>query len=193
MIHLLLATQNPHKVKEIQAVLPEGVRASGIDDLVKSELEETGVTLEENALQKARKIYQLTGNPTLSDDSGLEVVALNNAPGVYSARYAGLQKDDQANNAKLLKELLNVGQRHARFRTVLAFIDNTGEYLFEGIVNGVIASEPRGGNGFGYDPLFVPDGESRTFAEMTSDEKNGLSHRSKAVKAWAEWMSKRNQ
>lgn len=193
MIHLVLATQNLHKITEIQAVLPKDIQASGINDLVKSELEETGTTLEENALQKARIIYQLTGNPTLSDDSGLEVLALNYAPGVYSARYAGLEKDDQANNAKLLQELREVEQRHARFRAVLAFIDGTGEYLFEGIVNGVIATEPLGNNGFGYDPLFIPDEETRTFAQMTSDEKNRLSHRSKAVKAWAQWMSKRNQ
>jgi XTP/dITP diphosphohydrolase len=193
MIHLVLATQNLHKITEIQAVLPKDIQASGINDLVKSELEETGTTLEENALQKARVIYQLTGNPTLSDDSGLEVLALNYAPGVYSDRYAGLEKDDQANNAKLLQELREVEQRHARFRAVLAFIDGTGEYLFEGIVNGVIATEPLGNNGFGYDPLFIPDEETRTFAQMTSDEKNRLSHRSKAVKAWAQWMSKRNQ
>lgn len=193
MITILLATQNPYKIKEIQAVLPAGITASGIDDLVKSELEETGTTLEENALQKARKIFQLTGKPTLSDDSGLEVVALNNAPGVYSARYAGPQKDDQSNNAKLLQELRSEVTRHARFRTVLAFIDETGEYLFEGIVNGVIGSELLGSNGFGYDPLFIPDGETRTFAQMPGDEKNRLSHRSKAVKAWAQWVASRNQ
>jgi XTP/dITP diphosphohydrolase len=193
MMHLLLATQNLHKIKEIQSVLPKDIQASGINDLVKSELEEIGTTLEENALQKARKIYQLTGNPTLSDDSGLEVFALNNAPGVYSARYAGPERDDRANNARLLDELKHGLAREARFRTVLAFIDGAGEYLFEGIVNGVIATEPRGNNGFGYDPLFIPDEETRTFAQMTSDEKNRLSHRSKAVKAWAQWMSKRNQ
>jgi XTP/dITP diphosphohydrolase len=193
MMHLLLATQNLHKIKEIQSVLPKDIQASGINDLVKSELEEIGTTLEENALQKARKIYQLTGNPTLSDDSGLEVFALNNAPGVYSARYAGPERDDRANNARLLDELKHGLTREARFRTVLAFIDGAGEYLFEGIVNGVIATEPRGNNGFGYDPLFIPDEETRTFAQMTSDEKNRLSHRSKAVKAWAQWMSKRNQ
>lgn len=189
MITILLATQNPYKIQEIQAVLPAGIKASGIDEVVKNELEETGFTLEENALQKARKIYQLTGNSTLSDDSGLEVAALDNAPGVYSARYAGPQKDDQANNAKLLQELRFEVIRHARFRTVLAFIDQTGEYLFEGIVNGVIASELRGSNGFGYDPLFIPEGETRTFAQMTAEEKNRLSHRSKAVMAWAQWMA----
>ena len=146
----------------------------------KEEIPETGTTLEENALQKAATIYQHEGHPAFADDTGLEVDALDGKPGVHTARFAGEDATDQENVRKLLNDLQREENRKARFRTVIALIMNNKEELFEGTVEGTIAHEPSGDKGFGYDPVFIPEGYDRTFAEMTLEEKNQLSHRSRA-------------
>ncbi len=186
---IYFASANKNKIKEINALLPESFTVHGIADLIQGDLEETGSTLEENALMKARAIFKLTGVHSFADDTGLEVHALNNAPGVYSARYAGSQRNDQDNIQKLLEELRNKSSRKAQFRTVIAFVDGKQEKLFEGVVEGTISFQPSGNMGFGYDPVFIPEGESRTFAEMTLEEKNGISHRARAFRAFADFMS----
>ena len=165
----------------------ESMRSLGINE----DIPEDQQTLEGNALQKARFLYDRTGESCFADDTGLEVDALNGAPGVYSARYAGEAKNSLDNMALLLKNMSGIQNRKARFRTVIALILDGKEYLFEGIVNGTIAEEPRGTAGFGYDPLFVPDGYSTTFAEMDSDAKNAISHRGRAVEKLAAFLLKR--
>jgi XTP/dITP diphosphohydrolase len=146
------------------------------------EIEENETTLEGNALIKAKTIFKSLQENCFADDSGLLVDALNGEPGVYSARYAGSQKNDNDNMNKLLDKLKDIENRKAQFKTVLALILNEKEYLFEGIVHGVIAHEKKGTQGFGYDPIFIPDGYSKTFAELTSSEKSTISHRSIALK-----------
>jgi XTP/dITP diphosphohydrolase len=179
---LIFATNNQHKVEEIRSVLPDSfsiitLKEAGID----IDIPEPHDTLEENAAEKARTIYQLTGINCFSEDTGLEVFALNKEPGVKSARYAGADKSFQKNIDKLLINLKNHRDRSARFRTVVCLILEGKEYFFEGVSEGKIIEERRGQEGFGYDPVFVPVGEERTFAEMTLQEKNRFSHRSKAV------------
>lgn len=154
------------------------------------DLPEDGETLEVNALQKARFVHRRTGLPCLSDDSGLEVLALEGRPGVRSARYAGEQKDADANMRLLLREMEGGEDRRARFRTVLAWVTTEGEHLFEGSVEGLITSAPRGAHGFGYDPLFTPVDHERTFAEMSLEEKQGLSHRGKALRQWLGFLQR---
>lgn len=165
----------------------ESMRSLGINE----DIPEDQQTLEGNALQKARFLYDRTGESCFADDTGLEVDALNGAPGVYSARYAGEAKNSLDNMALLLKNMSGIQNRKARFRTVIALILDGKEYLFEGIVNGTITEEPRGTAGFGYDPLFVPDGYSTTFAEMDSEAKNAISHRGRAVEKLAAFLLKR--
>ena len=165
----------------------ESMRSLGINE----DIPEDQQTLEGNALQKARFLYDRTGESCFADDTGLEVDALNGAPGVYSARYAGEAKNSLDNMALLLKNMSGIQNRKARFRTVIALILDGKEYLFEGVVNGTIAEEPRGTAGFGYDPLFVPDGYSTTFAEMDSEAKNAISHRGRAVEKLAAFLLKR--
>ena len=165
----------------------ESMRSLGINE----DIPEDKQTLEGNALQKARFLYDRTGESCFADDTGLEVDALNGAPGVYSARYAGEAKNSLDNMALLLKNMSGIQNRKARFRTVIALILDGKEYLFEGIVNGTITEEPRGTAGFGYDPLFVPDGYSTTFAEMDSEAKNAISHRGRAVEKLAAFLLKR--
>lgn len=165
----------------------ESMRSLGINE----DIPEDQLTLQGNALQKARFLYDRTGESCFADDTGLEVDALNGAPGVYSARYAGEAKNSLDNMAQLLKNMSGIQNRKARFRTVIALILDGKEYLFEGIVNGTIAEEPRGTAGFGYDPLFVPDGYSTTFAEMDSEAKNAISHRGRAVEKLAAFLLKR--
>ena len=148
---------------------------------ITEEIPETQPTIEGNALQKARYVYEHTGLNCFADDTGLEVEALNGAPGVYSARYAGEHVSYADNNVLLLKNLAGCENRKARFRTVIALIVDGKEYLFEGRVEGAIATEPHGEGGFGYDPLFVPEGSQLTFAEMSSEAKNKISHRGRAV------------
>ena len=187
---LVFATNNQHKLDEIRKI------TNGLTEIVSlaeinchDDIPETADTLEGNALQKARYIKEHFGLDCFADDTGLEVEALHNSPGVFSARYAGPGHDSEANMNKLLQELQDKDNRKARFRTVIALIMNGKEYLFEGIINGTIAREKRGGSGFGYDPLFVPDNYSQTFAEMGNDIKNQISHRAQAVKKLTTFLS----
>ena len=179
---MYFASQNKNKIREISALLPAGFEVKGIDDVTSSELEETGATLEENALQKASFVAAATGEAAFADDTGLEVEALNGAPGVISARYAGEQKNAADNIAKILREMEGVENRKAQFRTVIALVKEGETHLFEGKVEGTIAAAPCGEQGFGYDPIFIPNGSSRTFAEMSLEEKNQWSHRARALK-----------
>lgn len=180
---LLFATHNAHKVQEIKMLLPKNVNLVSLHDLqYTQDIAETAHTLKENALLKAQHVHKKFNLNCLADDSGLEVEALNGAPGVHSARYAGLQKNDADNNAKLLRELQDKNNRNACFKTVLALIFESKEYLFEGTIQGTILHEKRGEQGFGYDPLFMPLGHDKTFAEMSAFEKNSISHRALAVK-----------
>jgi len=185
---LVLATQNPNKVKEIQAVLPSTWSVTtALEAGIAEELPETGDTLDANAREKAAFLQEYTGGFALSDDSGLEVDALDGAPGVYSARYGGPEKDDALNRAALLRAMDGQTQRSARFRTVMAWATPTGMTTYEGVVEGTLLTAERGTGGFGYDALFVPiDGDGRTFAEMSVDEKKAMSHRSRALRAWME-------
>jgi XTP/dITP diphosphohydrolase len=185
---LVLATQNPNKVKEIQAVLPSTWSVTtALEAGITEELPETGETLDANAREKAAFLQEYTGGFALSDDSGLEVDALDGAPGVYSARYGGPEKDDALNRAALLRAMDGQTQRSARFRTVMAWATPTGMSTYEGVVEGTLLTAERGTGGFGYDALFVPiDGDGRTFAEMSVDEKKAMSHRSRALRAWME-------
>lgn len=181
MMELVFATQNPHKAREIEAKLGDGFTIISLDTLgITEEIPETAPTLEGNALMKARYVYEKTGRNCFADDTGLEVEALNGEPGVYSARYAGLQKNPEDNIRLLLEKLQPHSNRKARFRTVIALIIEGKEYTFDGIAEGEIINSKRGEEGFGYDPVFVPAGHTRTFAEMSLDEKNELSHRAKA-------------
>lgn len=183
---LVAATANPHKLAEIAAILGSSVellpRPSGL-----GEIAEDGDTLEANARLKATAVCSHTGQPAVADDTGLEVAALGGAPGVRSARYAGEHADDTDNRIRLLAELEGVADRSARFRTVAVVVFPDGrELLAEGTVSGTIASAPQGDHGFGYDPVFVPDGgDGRTFAEMSADEKNAVSHRGRAFRSLA--------
>lgn len=181
MMELVFATQNPHKAREIEAKLGDGFTIISLDTLgITEEIPETAPTLEGNALMKARYVYEKTGRNCFADDTGLEVEALNGEPGVYSARYAGLQKNPEDNIRLLLEKLQPHSNRKARFRTVIALIIEGKEYTFDGIAEGEIINSKRGEEGFGYDPVFVPVGHTRTFAEMSLEEKNELSHRAKA-------------
>lgn len=180
---LIFATNNAHKLSEVQAVLGPSFelvtpRMCGIEE----EIPETAETLEGNARQKARYLYERTGLDCFADDTGLEVEALNGAPGVHSARYATDGHDFAANNRLLLKNLEGETNRRARFRTAICLIEGGEERLFEGIVEGHIIDHESGSEGFGYDPLFVPEGYDCTFAEMSGDEKNAISHRGRAVR-----------
>lgn len=186
---IVFATNNAHKLLEVSQTLGEAFtlvtpRECGITE----DIPEDEPTLEGNALAKARYIRSRTGLDCFADDTGLEVEALGGEPGVRSARYATDGHDDEANKRLLLERLAAKDNRRARFRTAIALIDGDGEHLFEGIVEGHIAREEHGSDGFGYDPLFVPEGEERTFAEMTAEEKNAISHRGRAVRRLAEYL-----
>lgn len=188
-MEIIFATQNPNKLREIASLMPEGITLSGLDAArFKEELPETGDTLEANALQKARYVWEVMGQACFADDTGLEVRALDGRPGVYSARYAGEQKSADDNIVKLLSELENSSDRNARFRTVIAFIDESGEHLFEGIVEGTVIPEKRGTKGFGYDPVFVAEEMTKTFAELEMEEKNKVSHRKRAFQKLVEFL-----
>lgn len=186
---LLFATNNAHKLSEVQAVLgPTFELTTPRDCGITEEIPETCDTLESNASQKAHYLYDRTGLDCFADDTGLEVMALDGAPGVHSARYATDGHDFTANNRLLLKNLEGVTDRRARFRTVIALLLDGQEYRFEGIVEGRIIDHEIGHEGFGYDPLFVPDGFDKTFAEMTADEKNAVSHRGRAVRKLVDFL-----
>lgn len=189
---IFLASGNRHKIEELRQMLsPLGIDLKSTMDVDDAEeVVEDLPTLEGNALKKARYWHRKTGVPSLSDDTGLEVDALEGAPGVYSARYAGenVSYDDNVN--KLLGELEGVANRSARFRTVMAFVTGEEEYLFEGICEGKIIAEKKGKKGFGYDPVFVPEEYEKTFAELSSTEKNRISHRGRALQKFIEFIEK---
>ncbi|MEX2344730.1 MAG: RdgB/HAM1 family non-canonical purine NTP pyrophosphatase [Balneolaceae bacterium] len=189
---LLLASANSHKIEELLQVLnPLGVELKstldfpGAEDVVEDQPDLNG-----NALKKARHWFKKTGLPSLADDTGLEVEALDGAPGVYSARYAGENVTYQDNVDKLLSELKGHSNRNAQFRTVIAFVNGSEEHLFEGICEGEITPAERGEKGFGYDPVFQPEGYEKTFAELEAEEKNKISHRGQAVQKFIEFLKK---
>ncbi|MCF2593155.1 non-canonical purine NTP diphosphatase [Bacteroides caecigallinarum] len=190
MKKLVFATNNAHKLEEIRAILGNKVEILSLNDInCHADIPETADTLQGNAALKAQYIYENYGLDCFADDTGLEVEALNGAPGIYSARYAGGEgHDSEANMKKLLSEMQDKDNRKARFRTVICLIEGGEEHFFEGIVNGSIIRERKGGAGFGYDPVFMPDGYSETFAEMGNDEKNKISHRARAVKKLCEYL-----
>lgn len=206
---IVFATNNAHKLSEIRNILGDSIEVLSLKDIgCDVDIPETGTTLEDNALQKAQYIYDHYHMDCFADDTGLEVEALNGAPGIYSARYASMDStttaashDSEANMARLLKELGNHNNRKARFRTVIALIQKKDicpcgctsikeVHKFEGIVEGQIIRERRGGEGFGYDPIFQPDGYDQTFAELGMDIKNHISHRARAVQKLAEYLKK---
>ena len=179
---LVVATNNAHKLEEISAILGTEMELLSLKDIqCEADIPETADTLEGNARQKARYIYDNYQMDCFADDTGLEVESLNGAPGVFSARYAGEGHDSEANMQKLLHELEGKENRKAQFRTAICLIMEGKEYLFEGIMKGEIIEEKRGGAGFGYDPIFVPEGFDKTFAELGNDIKNTISHRALAV------------
>ena len=210
MNKIVFATNNQHKLEEIRSILGDDFEVLSLSDIgCHEDIPETSDTLEGNATQKAQYVFDKYGYDCFADDSGLEVDALGGEPGIYSARYAALDGDDsishdsEANMAKLLRKLEGVENRKARFRTVIALIttkDNSpsligregvGLLLFEGIVNGSIISERRGGEGFGYDPIFQPEGYDKTFAELGSEIKNHISHRARAVEKLAHYLKEK--
>lgn len=179
---IVFATGNPYKVQEVGAVLKDRYKIKSLQDIgCTVDLPETSPSLEGNALQKARYVYEHFSVNCFSEDTGLEIEALNGEPGVYTARYAGPQRDAKDNMDLVLQKLQHQENRRARFRTVVALIIEGEEFTFEGIVNGRIARAKKGGGGFGYDPIFIPEGHSRTFAELPAEEKNKISHRARAV------------
>ena len=189
---LIFATHNKHKLEEVKLLLNNEINLLSLTDIsFFDEIPEEEDTLEGNARQKAKFIFDLYHQDCFSDDTGLEVLSLNGAPGVHSARYAGEGHNDAMNRRKLLEQLKGKQNRTARFRTVVALWWKGTEYLFEGIVKGEIIAEERGDNGFGYDSLFVPEGYDKTFAEMGEKEKNEISHRGKAIKKLAQFLEER--
>jgi XTP/dITP diphosphohydrolase len=189
-MHIIFATNNENKLKEIRDILGKSFELISLGDLnLEKDIPEDGATLEENSLFKARYIHKSTGMNVFADDTGLEIEALNGQPGVHSARFAGEEKNSGANIEKVLSLLVNIENRKARFRTVIALIFKGKEYLFEGTVFGKITKEKRGSKGFGYDPVFIPEGENITFAEMSLDKKNSISHRAKAFEELKEFLS----
>ena len=197
---LLFATANKNKLREAAEILGDMVQVISPSELnIHADVEETGETLQDNSILKARTLYDLSGLDCFADDTGLEVEVLNGAPGVLTARYAAcfpggaLPHDSEANMNRLLEELSEYStpeSRRARFRTVITLIYEGRQYCFEGIVSGTIAQEKAGNGGFGYDPIFIPDGfGGRTMAEISEDEKNAISHRGRALRAMAEFLS----
>lgn len=191
-MQLLMSTGNQHKLEEARNLLEAlGFKIIGLSDLEDDfhDVVEDLETLEGNAMKKAREIWEIAQMPTFSDDTGLEVDALDGAPGVYSARYAGEEADANANRKKMLSAMKGASSRAAKFRTVIAFIDGKREYLFEGVCEGRITEIERGEKGFGYDKIFEPLELKKTFAEMSLVEKQEVSHRGKALKAFSEFLS----
>ena len=196
---IVLATRNKNKVEEIKQILKmyledeifSQIEFLSSDDFQIPEIEEDGETYEENALKKAREVYKFTGLPSIADDSGIEVEILGGRPGVFSARYAGEGATDEENNKKLLKELENVPieERKAKFKCVIAYVDSVEERIFYAETLGKVIFEPLGDGGFGYDPLFLPDGFDLTYAQLPREVKNRISHRSKALKKFAEFFT----
>ena len=180
---LVFATNNRHKLEEVRAILGNKIEVLSLNDIdCHDDIPETADTLQGNALIKARHIYDKYGLDCFADDTGLEVEALGGAPGVYSARYAGEECNSEANMRKLLESLTGKTNRNAQFRTVIALIIEGEERLFNGIVKGTIATEKKGDSGFGYDTVFVPEGHTESFAQMSSEMKNSMSHRFRATR-----------
>lgn len=189
---LVFATHNPGKLREVQRLLPESIQLLSLDDIgCTEEIPENADTLEENALAKAQYVREKYGLNCFADDTGLLTDALDGAPGVWSARYAGPEKDSIQNMKKLLRELEGESNRAAHFKTVIALILDDETYYFSGIAEGTITENAAGSEGFGYDPIFQPEGESRTFAEMTLAEKNRISHRAKALEKLSYFLKNR--
>lgn len=195
MKKLVFATNNAHKLEEIRAILGDKVEILSLNDInCHADIPETADTLEGNAELKAAYIYTNYGLDCFADDTGLEVEALNGAPGIYSARYAGGEgHDSEANMKKLLTEMAGKTNRNAQFRTAICLIEKGNKHLFEGIVEGRIIEAKRGNSGFGYDPVFIPEGYNETFAEMGNTEKNKISHRARAVAALCEYLQNEEQ
>ncbi len=192
-MELVFATNNKYKLEEVSEILKDKYRLLSLSEIgCLDDIPETSNTIEGNALQKARFIFEKFGVGCFADDTGLEVDVLDGRPGVFSARYAGEGCSYNDNVVKLLGELQGLQNRNARFRTVIALISNGKEHLFEGIINGHITDRPLGKAGFGYDPVFVPEGYDQTFAEMTFDLKNRISHRAIAVEKLAGWLGVRS-
>ncbi len=189
-MRICFATNNRHKVAEVSTLLPEQFTLLTLHEIgCEEELPEEQDTLEGNSLQKAQYVFERYGIACVADDTGLEVKALNGRPGVYSARYAGTESDSEANMAKLLEEMAEQTDREAQFRTIITLILPDGAiHQFEGKVEGFISEERSGMEGFGYDPLFVPAGFDKSFAQMTSGEKNEISHRGKAVRKLIDFL-----
>lgn len=195
MKKLVFATNNPHKLEEIRAILGSKLEILSLADIgCDADIPETAETLEGNALIKAHYVYDNYKLDCFADDTGLEVDALHGLPGVHTARYAYPDRHDpEANMIKLLEALRENNDRNARFRTIIALIEKGKEHLFEGVVEGVIAREKSGTQGFGYDPVFIPEGNSKTFAELGEDIKNTISHRARAVQKLAEYLASRHE
>ena len=182
MQQLIFATHNNHKFEEVKKTLPQHINLLSLTDInFHDDIEETEATIEGNALLKAQTIFNKTGLNCFADDSGLCIDALNGAPGVYSARYAGEPRNDEANIDKVLFELQHTENRYAHFKTVMAYVIDGNYFLFEGIINGKITHERNGTGGFGYDAIFMPDGYKQTFAEISLSEKTTISHRAIAL------------
>lgn len=189
-MELVFATNNEHKLKELQTLLGSKIRLLSLNDIgCTDEIPEEQPTLEGNASQKAFYVFNKFGYNCFADDTGLEIEALNGEPGVYSARFAGEEKDPQANMNKVLLQLEKIKNRKARFRTVISLVIDGAETQFEGIVEGEILTAKQGDKGFGYDPLFMPAGFQKTFAEMDMSEKNGISHRGRAVEKLVQYLN----
>jgi XTP/dITP diphosphohydrolase len=186
---LVFASNNEHKIREIKSLLGNSFKLLSLSDInIRGDIPEKEAFIEGNALSKARYVFNCTGMDVFADDTGLEIAALNGLPGVHSARFAGENKDSSANIDKVLSMLERTENRKARFRTVIALILEKKEYLFEGTVNGTIISEKKGTEGFGYDPIFVPEGKTSTFAEMGLADKNSISHRARAFEKLKEFL-----
>lgn len=189
-MELVFATNNQHKLEELQALLGSKIRLLGLNDIeCTDEIPEEQPTLEGNASQKAFYVFNKFGYNCFADDTGLEIEALNGEPGVFSARYAGEEKSPQANMDKVLRLMEKIKNRKARFRTVISLVIDGAETQFEGIVEGEILTAKQGDKGFGYDPLFMPAGFQKTFAEMDMSEKNGISHRGRAVEKLVQYLN----
>lgn len=191
MMKIIFATGNQNKVNEVRSILPESIEVVSLKEIgFTQEIEETGTTLIENALLKARTIFEKYKLPVLAEDTGLEVDALNGAPGVYSARYAGRDCNNENNMQLLLSKLKDKSNRKAQFKTIAAYIDAQGkEHLFEGIIKGEIALQKIGKDGFGYDPIFVPNAYTKSFAQMSKEEKSEISHRAIAIQKFVAFVA----
>lgn len=188
---IVFASNNKNKIEEIKNQLPKTIEIVSLEDIgCFEDIEETAETIEGNAILKANYVTEKYGLPCFADDTGLEIEALNNEPGVYSARYAGSQRNDNDNIDKVLAKLNDVENRNARFKTVIALNLNNQQFLFTGIINGAIGHQKIGTSGFGYDPIFIPENQNLTFAEISIEEKNKISHRGLAVKKLIEFLNK---